>query len=951
MNNIQETLFRTIETITQSKVNEIKFDKTIEAIVTSDEKASNGEYQLKYQDIMFTAYSANNTSKFKKNDNVLVLIPDGDMSKRKTIISSNKKEGEAFIDIQQIITDVLSINFVDEDPAFRIELSTFADETVNFKLKKQAMIDEYPRQTMLRIGAEVYTNINEEDLEGDYGIAIDCVMLNDEGERIPHTFKFSKSNVTGNPYQSRGYKSTNIVLLEERLLEIVNARAYSQGFTKGNEDIVFSNITVEYVSVRDQDKSEYTSNIIAPKGTHFRSDVLYPDESLSLVVEFKQKGEILLSDEVDYKWFVLDGEIDTTENPNYHPDGGIGWRWIKPGDFAENLIKGAGTRVLEVFASFVPNFSTFKCVASYKEAQLSSIVTIVDYTEEISVEIDSSNGVSFVDGAGSTVLTCLAKSNNEPIEEGLTYEWSRVTPDGVITMIQKGESNTLNILATNIGIKTVYLCEVSLSNLERPIGTGSITLVNIESGSSQGVVILGGFRTALYDSEGNAPANFVAEGFQFDVYKNGEKVTENIRWKWIIPPASQTMLTMSNPTLDSNGNQTSTDKVLTLGLSKKFDISKSNNLLSIEVEFTSEGNNNKIRGEAPIAITKVGSNGADGSAGKDGIDGNVYVYEIQGGNPVVVYNGDGLLPVPSTLNEFELMFSKNGDITLAKEVDTVVWELQSKSTSLLSFQGKDSSIRTVTTRRSSSGETENPHKVTLVVDSTWDKNKTNNYLSAKITYEGQLFRETYPISIVKNGTAGESGLTINTNPNFYNVETEADGNISADVPVVVNFDIHKGNTKEENYSIVSVGGVPSGMTYTIMSNKKIQFTFKKGSDLPDSGIIEVDLMVDGNTYRQTFSYGKTRNGDSPYLMFLQSTNGLVFKQGDISTVIYAVVMKGSEIVTDSLPEDSFSWKKIDKSGQEVTGWVPTYYNNQKDKIVITPQDVSERATFNCFLTI
>ena len=50
MNNIQETLFQTIETITDGKLSKIKFDKTIEAIVVSDEKANLGEYELKYQD-------------------------------------------------------------------------------------------------------------------------------------------------------------------------------------------------------------------------------------------------------------------------------------------------------------------------------------------------------------------------------------------------------------------------------------------------------------------------------------------------------------------------------------------------------------------------------------------------------------------------------------------------------------------------------------------------------------------------------------------------------------------------------------------------------------------------------------------------------------------------------------------------------------------------------------
>ena len=138
MNNIQEALFQTIETITNGKLSQIKFDKTIEAIVMSDEKANLGEYELKYQDLIFTGYSSNGTSQFRKDDTVLVLIPDGDMSKRKTIISSSKNEGEKIINFEEIV-DRTGINFVDEPIDFEINLSTTSDEVVSFKIKDELM--------------------------------------------------------------------------------------------------------------------------------------------------------------------------------------------------------------------------------------------------------------------------------------------------------------------------------------------------------------------------------------------------------------------------------------------------------------------------------------------------------------------------------------------------------------------------------------------------------------------------------------------------------------------------------------------------------------------------------------------------------------------------------------------------------------------------------------------
>ena len=86
MNNIQESIFQAIDVITEKRISEIKFDKTIDCIVTSDANSDKGEYEVKYQDIVFTAYSSNNTVKYKIDDNVYVLIPQGDFSVKKNII-------------------------------------------------------------------------------------------------------------------------------------------------------------------------------------------------------------------------------------------------------------------------------------------------------------------------------------------------------------------------------------------------------------------------------------------------------------------------------------------------------------------------------------------------------------------------------------------------------------------------------------------------------------------------------------------------------------------------------------------------------------------------------------------------------------------------------------------------------------------------------------------------
>ena len=756
MNNIQETLFRTIETIADKKIGQIKFDKTVEAIVESDKNKGAGEYSLRYQDVIFVAYTASNTDSFNNGDNVLVLIPEGDMSNRKTIISSSKREGESYIDVENII-DRLSANMVSEAPDFEIELSTTENETVDFNINKTQMINSYVGKKFLAIGAELYTNINTEDIDGMYGIALDCIFLTDDGDRIPYTFEFTNLHVTGNPYQARGYKETQLLLPKERLVEVIRARAFSRGFSKGNEKIKMKNLVIQYVSIREQDTSDYVGKIIAPKGTYFRNGSLHPDEKLSLVMEFRQKGEVLNTPSIEYKWFIMNSKINDITNPSYHPEAGLGWEWIKRGNYDEELISGEDTNNILVSSAFVPNFLAFKCVATYKELKInvSDTITLVDHTDNISVDIDSSNGVSFVNGLGETTLTCNVRQNNEPVDETLEYEWTQINSSQEPILLQKGSRNNIRVSANTLGTKSTFTCQVVEANTQNPIGTGYTTLVNVTEGINEGVNIIGGFRTVLYDGLGAAPTNLPKEGFQFELTSNGEVVTENIEWYWKIPAKGKTMLTLEGASLGEDGQQISKAKVLHLGVQDTFDLQKNQNYVELEVRHTINGVVRTSTAIAVISITKVGQNGADGAAGQNGLDGKTYVYHLLGGCPSVTYNKEGRLPQPASIPPIELMFSVDGDNKLAKEVDRVEWYIQREEESLLSFRGSEKKVRTKTTTKTKDGS--NPHIIHLNIEDVYALNKFNNFVAATITYKDRVYREVFPISVIKNGSDGKQG--------------------------------------------------------------------------------------------------------------------------------------------------------------------------------------------------
>ena len=81
-NYIAESVIGAIDTVVKGAIRDLKYDQTIEAIVTSSAKAADGVYTVKSENASFEAYS---TSRYYVNDTVYVMIPQGDFSKQKFI--------------------------------------------------------------------------------------------------------------------------------------------------------------------------------------------------------------------------------------------------------------------------------------------------------------------------------------------------------------------------------------------------------------------------------------------------------------------------------------------------------------------------------------------------------------------------------------------------------------------------------------------------------------------------------------------------------------------------------------------------------------------------------------------------------------------------------------------------------------------------------------------------
>ena len=85
-----------------------------------------------------------------------------------------------------------------------------------------------------------------------------------------------------------------------------------------------------------------------------------------------------------------------------------------------------------------------------------------------------------------------------------------------------------------------------------------------------------------------------------------------------------------------------------------------------------------------------------------------------------------------------------------------------------------------------------------------------------------------------------------------------------------------------------------------------------------------------------------------YRLVITSSNGNIFKNGNIATTLSAQVYSWDENITDSLDPNQFVWTRVSEDADSDKLWNAAHYGGAK-KIEITADDVKVRATFFCDL--
>ena len=87
MNSISEQLLQAVEIVVDEKISKLEYDKTIQGKIYSIVNLDTGEYKVRYNGNIFSAFAADITKTYKVDDKVYINVPEGDFSGRKVIVS------------------------------------------------------------------------------------------------------------------------------------------------------------------------------------------------------------------------------------------------------------------------------------------------------------------------------------------------------------------------------------------------------------------------------------------------------------------------------------------------------------------------------------------------------------------------------------------------------------------------------------------------------------------------------------------------------------------------------------------------------------------------------------------------------------------------------------------------------------------------------------------------
>lgn len=477
--SVSEKVLDAIQLLTASSIEKAGYDRTIQAQILSCQDATIGKYRCRYQDATIYAYASNSNVTFNNGSYVYILIPNGDMSKEKTILGTTKKLGINYISQAEgdQAYDIIGNNCVTSNNKFYLDTS---NRDYRYKIYQAGLVgqqvqldtvglSQYIKESSsLIVGATFKTNISaQRQYRGHYGITYVLRFLdNTSNKQVLRSYTVDEDHMIDNPYNlrygTRQYQifdidGPNFIRLESIQIfnkDFPNAAGSAEGkLVSGDIEITKLELNGA-VRMSAQEIGGVSISFYTPQGTVI-TDAASATDYKTIVAQVRIKGKLAsAAQNIPFYWGMEDVGI-TSRSENYNKYLGRGWRCLNQ----KNIIAEA-TQLSDPVIEWVPYKDTYLFRVENARARDNRIKVAIVYdnsviTKEINIQnlgasipqltIESSGGTRFYYDIGHPTLVC--KVNGEQPIGGFTYSWAYINNVGVFETLPETTQQNLNYYA------------------------------------------------------------------------------------------------------------------------------------------------------------------------------------------------------------------------------------------------------------------------------------------------------------------------------------------------------------------------------------------------------------------------------------------------------------------------------------------------------------------------
>ncbi len=497
---IQESIFKTIDTITQVYMSKMKVDKTISAIVTKRLDLAQKKYEVSYNGGSLTVYAQPyDDTVYEENQSVYILVPENDFTNKKILMGrSDISESLTGTPLAVAPGEVNSL-LKPQNEGYKISVNRDGYKTLTIESTGD-LIAKIRNADSVILKASFYAGKLDSKYKrsiAHYGIRVNLKM--GENSTLPIILDSKKMSGTPLYYSTYVSQSVEFNIDKNTFQSIESIELFTLDFARVDPEHVNEDNEKECIYVKDIELVTTSANSNFENYTvrlsYSNGDLLNGDDgitSTTVSAEVISNSSVLSPELYEIFWFDRNPEIKQTTDTNYNPLGGLGWEQLAAAD-KNNLVIN-NSKGYE---------NHYKCVISLRQGEetyrLYKNFVIYDYSKPYYAEIITpSTLVKY----GTTTLTCklFNQDGTEYVSTEAIYTW--FYDDDVL---MSAATAIIEIDVSEFSDTRTFTCLVSHGDY---LDTDSITIdrTAVEQMLPYRVVIENGNQQFKYDANGYSPA-------------------------------------------------------------------------------------------------------------------------------------------------------------------------------------------------------------------------------------------------------------------------------------------------------------------------------------------------------------------------------------------------------------------------------------------------------------